>query len=66
MPTVVTTDAGEIDKVRGALETLAAELAERDRRDECPICEFGQPLPVEEKDGKKVSRWTCGHWIDHR
>ena len=30
----------------------------------CPICEFGDPLPVEVKDGKKIFRWTCKHWIN--
>ena len=30
----------------------------------CPICEFGHPLPVETKDGKKIFRWTCKHWIN--
>lgn len=33
----------------------------------CPICEFGDPLPVElDADGKKIWRWTCRHWIKER
>lgn len=32
----------------------------------CPICEFGDPLPVEDKGDHKVWRWSCGHWIDSR
>ena len=42
-------------------EQHAVRLAEM-----CPICEFGNPKPVEEKDGYKIWRWTCGHWIDSR
>ncbi len=38
----------------------------------CPICEFGDPLPVETKFDEelkidlKVWRWTCGHWISEK
>ena len=32
----------------------------------CPICEFGDPKPVEEHADHKIWRWTCGHWIDSR
>jgi hypothetical protein len=30
----------------------------------CPICEFGDPLPVELKEDRQIWRWSCGHWID--
>ena len=42
-------------------EQREARLAEM-----CPICEFGDPLPVEVKDGRKIYRWSCGHWLDSR
>jgi len=29
----------------------------------CPICESGEPLPIETKDGRKIQRWTCKHWL---
>jgi hypothetical protein len=32
----------------------------------CPICEFGDPLPVEAKADHKIWRWSCGHWTDSR
>jgi hypothetical protein len=42
-------------------EQYAAHMAEM-----CPICEFGDPLPVEEHADHKIWRWSCGHWIDSR
>lgn len=30
----------------------------------CPICELGDPLPVESHGDHKIWRWSCGHWID--
>lgn len=31
----------------------------------CPVCEDGEPLPVEvDENGKKIFRWTCRHWIN--
>lgn len=66
MPTGVTTTVTEIGKVVAEMRRIAEALPEPEVRDECPICEFGRPLPVEEKDGKKISRWTCGHWIEHK
>jgi hypothetical protein len=42
-------------------EQYAARIAEA-----CPICEFGEPLPVEEHIDHKIWRWACGHWIDSR
>lgn len=44
-----------------AHEQHEARLAEA-----CPICEFGDPLPVEVKNDNKIWRWSCGHWIDSR
>ena len=51
--------------------TAAWRLPESEQREVreaaiCPICEFGDPLPVEVKDDHKIWRWSCGHWIDSR
>ena len=33
----------------------------------CPICNFGDPLPIERKaDGHKICRWSCGHRIEQK
>jgi hypothetical protein len=32
--------------------------------DLCPVCEFGDPLPVDVDGGRFVQRWTCGHWLE--
>jgi hypothetical protein len=42
------------------------EQGEVQREEACPICEFGEPLPVETRGDQKIWRWTCGHWIDSR
>lgn len=50
------------------LDWRLSESAQREvcRDEACPICEFGDPLPVEVKDDHKIWRWSCGHWIDSR
>jgi hypothetical protein len=40
------------------------EKAEVLREEVCPICEFGEPRPVELLGDRKIWRWSCGHWID--
>jgi hypothetical protein len=42
----------------------AHEQAEVLQEEMCPICEFGEPRPVEIAGDRKIWRWTCGHWID--
>jgi hypothetical protein len=44
----------------------ASEQREVQLAEMCPICEFGDPFPVEDNGDHKIWRWSCGHWIDSR
>lgn len=61
-PTGVTTTTGEIQKVVREIRDVAEKVEQP--RTECPVCEFGQPCPVDKApDGRLIARWSCGHWL---